>query len=84
MQRDSLPAHCKIFGYGRDILCVCGDQMNDGPSGRVSDRLENISSCLHIMQVCACKYKCKHLLAQSKKNKFFVIWEDCPPDYASI
>jgi hypothetical protein len=40
------------------------NHVDDGPAGWVCYSLVNISSRFHFMQVYACKYKCKYLLAQ--------------------
>ena len=60
----SLPADIKFFGNSIYIMRLAGNHIDDRSSGRVGYGLVNISSGYHIMQVSACKYKRKYLLAQ--------------------
>ena len=64
VKRYGLPAHIKIFGYSIYITGLISNHADDCPSGWVGYGLVYITSGFHNMQVSACKYKCKYLLAQ--------------------
>ena len=64
MQRYGLAGYVKFFGNGIYVMWFRGNHINDCSPGGVGYSLVNISPCFHIMQVNACKYKCKYLLAQ--------------------
>lgn len=64
MQRNSLPGYIKFFCNSIYIVRLCGNHVDDGSSGWIGYSLVNIAPCFHCMQVSACKYKCKRLLAQ--------------------
>jgi hypothetical protein len=64
VQGDSLAGDVKLLGDGIYIMWLRGDHVDDCPPGGVSDGLVYVTSGFHNMQVYACKYKSKHLLAQ--------------------
>jgi hypothetical protein len=53
-----------LVGNGINIMRLVSYHIDDCPPCRVGYCLVNISSGYHIMQVSACKYISKHLLAQ--------------------
>jgi hypothetical protein len=64
MEGDSLAGDGEFFGYGLDVMGFGGDHADDGAPGGVGDGLEYVASGFHDMQVFACKYMRKNLLAQ--------------------
>jgi len=78
MQRYCLPGYIKFLGYSIYVMRFGGNHINDRPAGRVGYSLVNVSSRFHIMQVSACKYICKYLLAQVFLKLFFGLnyWGD--------
>ncbi|MNY66454.1 hypothetical protein D3C86_2038860 [compost metagenome] len=71
MEGNRLARHIEMLGNRIHILGLLGQHTDDRPAGRIGNGLIYISSCSHNMQVFACKYICKHLLAQY----FFVNFE---------
>jgi hypothetical protein len=70
VQRYGLPGYLKFFGNGIYVMWLRGDHIDDRPPGGVGNSLVNVSSSFHVMQVSACKYICKYLLAQVFINVF--------------
>jgi len=65
MERYRLAADLELFGNGVHIMGLIGDHADDRPAGGIGDGLVYVTSGFHDnMQVSACKYKRKHLLAQ--------------------
>src|ERR1700753_461554 len=64
MQRYGLAGNIKFFGNSVYILRLRGNHVNDHPSGGIGYGLVYITSGYHNMQVNACKYIRKYLLAQ--------------------
>ena len=78
MQGNGLPRNIKVFSNGIEVKrCFC-NKIDNFSSGWVGDRLEYISPDFHNMQVFACKYICKYLLAQFFLNNLFTAWNDLP------
>lgn len=73
MDRYGLPAYIKLFCNGVQVQGPGRNKVNDLPPGGVGNRLENVSSDDHNMQLNDCKYKCNHLIAQLffTRGKYF-------------
>src|SRR6266540_1011048 len=71
MKRNGLPAYMKLFRNGVNVKRLLSHHVNYLPSCRVCYCLKNVSSRFHFMQVFACKYICKHSLAQIFIKKTF-------------
>ncbi|GAA4300218.1 hypothetical protein GCM10023143_00960 [Compostibacter hankyongensis] len=77
MKGNGLPAYVKLFSNGVHIEWLRCDHTDYGPAGGVGNGLKYISSRFHIMQVRACKYMGKYLLAQIffQKGKPSMVYE---------
>jgi hypothetical protein len=64
MEGYGLAGHVELLGNRIHVMGLGGYHVDDRPPGRVGYGLVYISSGYHNMQVSACKYICKYLLAQ--------------------
>ena len=81
MEGDGLAAYVELFGDGIYVVRLPGDHIDDCSAGGVGDGLVYVTSGFHDMQVFACKYICKYLIAQiyflAGRSGFWTIAGQC-------